>query len=144
MAKPHLDTLAATNSIYGAEAKFLLAEQHAQQGDYDASDTLIYQLINQVPSYPYWIAKGFILLADNFVAKDDLYNAKLTLKSVIENADDKKLIAIAKEKLEIVKASEKVEEQKADPIEINMYKLKEEKNKKNKVEQSQEKEKTNE
>lgn len=91
----------------GAEAKYMVAKIRYLKGNYDGCEKMIYELVNQVPSYPKWIGKGFILLADNFLAKDDSFNAKVTLQSVIDNADDAELVQIAKEKLAIIIKSEK-------------------------------------
>lgn len=38
-----------------------------------------------MPSYDYWIGKSFILLADNYVALKDTFQAKQTLQSLIDN-----------------------------------------------------------
>ena len=114
-----------TNQI-AAEAKYLLAKTYYLQGKYEASDTVIYQLVDQVPSYPHWIAKGFILLADNFIAKDDIYNARITFQSVIDNSDDKMLIEIAQEKLSMLDKAEKeqrenqLEKRRSDTLEIDL------------------------
>lgn len=121
-ANVYLDTLSKLKTEYGAEAKYLLARKYYLQGDYAKSDTLIYRLVDQVPSYPFWIAKGFILLADNFIAKDDLYNARITFQSVIDNADDEKLVSIAKEKLEILNQASQTEEKEEKPIEVDLGK----------------------
>lgn len=119
-----LDSLSTVASEKGAEAKYLKAKIYYLQGRYELSDTVVYSLVDQVPSYPFWIAKGFILLADNFIAKDDFYNARITFQSVIDNADNKELIDIAKEKLEILNRTEqerKESNQKVvDPIEIDL------------------------
>ena len=120
MALSHLDTLAKGKNRIGAEAKYLMAKIYYLQGNYDRSDTLIFKLVDQVPSYPYWIASGFILLADNFIAKDDAYNARLTFQSVINNADNEELIGIAKEKLRMLNEAEgKKTENKEEPIEVD-------------------------
>ena len=91
----------------GAEAKYMVAKIRYLKGNYDGCQEMIYTLVNQVPSYPRWIGKGFILLADNFLALDDTFNAKVTLQSVIDNADDAELVQIAKEKLNIIIKTEK-------------------------------------
>ena len=117
----HLDSLSRFSSDYGAEAKYMLARIYYLKGNYNKSDTLIYAIVDQVPSSPYWIAKGFILLADNFISKGDYYNARLTFESVIDNSDNKELIEIATEKLQILNQSEDVMEEKhSEPIEIIM------------------------
>lgn len=120
LAEMHLDTLSEMKTVFGAEAKYLLAHIYHQKGAFEKSDTMIYGLLDQVPSQPYWIAKGFILLADNYIAKEDFYNAKVTFQSVIDNADDPELVEIAKEKLAILKANEQLDEEEEEPIEIDL------------------------
>ena len=122
-ALSQLDSLAAKSSEKAAEAKYLKARIYYLKGDYAQSDTMIYRLVDQVPSFPYWIAKGFILLADNFIAREDFYNARITFQSVIDNADIDELVEIAKEKLAILdKRESEIEKGKdpAEPIEIDL------------------------
>ena len=38
-------------------------------------------------SYDYWLAKGILLLGDNFTAQNDYFNAKHSVESIIENYD---------------------------------------------------------
>jgi TolA-binding protein len=118
-----LDSLASKSSEKAAEAKYLMARIYYLQGKYTKSDTMIYRLVDQVPSFPYWIAKGFILLADNFIAREDYYNARITFQSVIDNADIPELVEIAKEKLAIMENREAESEKgknPAEPIEIDL------------------------
>ena len=68
-------------------------------------------MIKQVPSYDFWIGKSFILLADNYVALKDTFQAKQTYQSIIDNyernADDPEdLRQIATEKLNAIIASD--------------------------------------
>ncbi|MDB4060515.1 tetratricopeptide repeat protein [Vicingaceae bacterium] len=117
----HLDTLSNAKNTTGAEAKYLMAQAFYLKGEYGKSDTAIYRLVDQVPSFPYWIAKGFILLADNFIAGEDYYNARVTYQSVIDNADNTELVEIAKEKLRILNESqESKQEVKETPLEIKL------------------------
>jgi TolA-binding protein len=117
----YLDSLSTYNNLYGAESKYLVARIYYLQGLYMKSDTVIYTIVDQVPSVPYWIAKGFILLADNFISKGDYYNARITFQSVIDNAENDELISIATEKLAILKEVEELDEtNETAPIEIIM------------------------
>lgn len=95
------------NSKFGAEAKFNIANILYAKGEYKNSEKVIFELVNKFASYEYWVAKGFILLSDNYVALNEIYQAKQTLKMVIENhkgADE--LVNIAKEKLKIIEDNE--------------------------------------
>ncbi|MFI5219335.1 MAG: tetratricopeptide repeat protein [Bacteroidia bacterium] len=74
-----------TNSAMGAEAKYSLALIAHLQNNFKDSQKKCFEVINQVPAYDYWVAKSFILLADNYLALKDTFQAKHTLKSIIEN-----------------------------------------------------------
>ena len=45
----------------------------------------IFDVSDNYSSYIYWTARSFIRLSDVYVAKDNIFQAKETLKSVIEN-----------------------------------------------------------
>lgn len=86
-----------------AEAKYSLGLIQFKNGEFKLSQDQCYKVINQVPSYEYWIGKSFILLGDNYLALGDTFQAKHTYKSIMDNyngdADDKEdLISIAQEK----------------------------------------------
>jgi hypothetical protein len=67
------------------------------------------ELVKQKPSYDYWLAKGILLLGDNFTAQKDYFNAKHSVESVLDNYDgDKKgeVLAAAVQKLDYIKSLE--------------------------------------
>lgn len=94
-------TVSKTKTISAAEAKYNLALIEYQQRKYKASQKTCFDLAKEMPNYDYWIAKTYILLADNYVALKDNFQAKATYQSVIENysADDD-ILPDAKAKLE--------------------------------------------
>jgi len=94
------------NSERGAEAQYLVAETQFNLGKLEQAKKSIYVIRDVFTGYDYWVAKGFILLSDVFVAMDDPFQAKHTLKSVIDNYEGAQLKQIAKKKLEQVKALE--------------------------------------
>ena len=88
----------------GAEAKFSLALIQYTLKNYKTSKDKCFEVINAVPSYNYWIGKSFILLADNYIALGDTFQAKHTLKSIVENyekdpSDKEDIRSMAQEKL---------------------------------------------
>ncbi len=100
-----------TNSEMTAEAHYDLALVEFLLTNYKESEKIIQEIQKLIPSYDYWIAKGFILWGDDYLALKDTFQAKETYKSIVENyqknaddADDLK--AIAKQKLDAVKAVE--------------------------------------
>jgi len=91
---------------YGAEALYNTALIVYRQNKLDDAENLIYELPEKYPTFDYWIAKGFILVADIYVARGDLFQAEQTLSSVIENYKGDDLRKVAQGKLERIKASQ--------------------------------------
>ena len=100
-----------TNSAMTAESKYYLAMIEYKLGNYKESQKLIFEIQKQVPGYNYWIARGFILLGDDYLAQKDTFQAKETYKSIVDNyvknADDPDdLRQIASSKLDELNATE--------------------------------------
>ncbi len=74
-----------TKTVAAAEAKYNVANLEYLRRNYKASQKTCFELINKLGNYDYWVAKTFILLADNYVALKDIFQAKSTLQSVIGN-----------------------------------------------------------
>jgi TolA-binding protein len=92
--------VAATKTLAAAEAKYNIAALQYAKGDYKTSQKTCFDLINNMPSYDYWVAKSFILLADNYLALKDKMQAKSTLLSIIDNYEgNDDIVPTAKEKL---------------------------------------------
>ncbi len=84
----------------GAEAKFMEANIEYLISDLDAAEKNVFELINQYAPYDYWVAKGFILLSDIYLKKDNVFQAKQTLQSIIDNYEGDELKEIAIQKLQ--------------------------------------------
>ena len=64
-----------------------LAYIHFQRDSFELSQKMIFEMVNIFPNYGEWISKSFLLLADNYIKQDDLFQAKLTLQNLIDNYD---------------------------------------------------------
>ncbi len=93
----HTAKLAGTEN--GAEASYYLAEIAFQTNRTGEAEERVYSLSEKFAAYDYWVAKGFILLADIFVKNGNNFQARETLESVIENYKGPELGEIAKAKL---------------------------------------------
>jgi tetratricopeptide (TPR) repeat protein len=101
-----------TKSIAAAEAKYHICKIFHLKEDYAGCESQIMELVKQKPSYDYWLAKGIILLGDNFISLEDYFNAKHSLKSIVDNyiGEQKEvIIAEAVQKLEYVESLEDLE-----------------------------------
>lgn len=95
-----------TKNELGAEAKYNIAVLQFKKAEYQASEKTIDEIIKQVPSYDFWIAKSFILWADIYLALKDNFQAKATLQSIIDNAEIAELVEEAKQKLAAINKAE--------------------------------------
>ena len=91
----------------GAEAAYLSAEVLYKQGKHKESIDALFKMNETFPSYDDWIGKAFLLIADNYIATKEFFQAKATLQSILDNAEDVKLKKQADEKLKEVMEMEK-------------------------------------
>ena len=112
-----------STDIDKAEAGYKLCEMTYKAGEYKQAEAEIFSYLKQKPSYDYWLAKGYILLADSYVKLEDNFQAKATLQSVIDyykNNDDA-IKTIAQSKLDaIIAAEESKDNQDEEDIEIEI------------------------
>ncbi len=99
--------IASTNSEMEAESKYSVAYIEYLKNNVPASEKMVFDLVNQEPSYPTWMAKGLILLSDDYVVAKDNFQAKQTLNTVIQNATDTANVNTAKRKLVVITDNEK-------------------------------------
>jgi TolA-binding protein len=116
-AKREYSIIAKQSSMTGAEAKYSLALIEYKMGNFKSSQGKCYDVAKQVPSYDFWIAKSFILLADNCIALKDTFQAKATIQSILENyekdpTDPEDIRQIAQDKLKSIEQTESGEEKK--------------------------------
>ena len=69
----------------GAESGYSSAVCLYNLQRYDEAEEKIFEVSENFNNYMYWTARSFIILSDVYVAKDNDFQAKETLKSVIEN-----------------------------------------------------------
>ncbi|MBS1503841.1 MAG: hypothetical protein JST32_17360, partial [Bacteroidetes bacterium] len=107
-------TVANTKTIAAAEAKYNLANIEYLKGHYKTSQKTCFDLVKELPNYDYWVAKTFILLADDYKALKDNFQAKATLQSVIDNYKGKDdILPTAEQKFE--KLGGKLKEKTVSP-----------------------------
>lgn len=86
--------------VYAAEAQYLIAKIHFQLGNYKQSLEALFVLTKQFTDYPIWVNQGFLLMADDYIALHETFQAKATLQSIIDHATDATLVQQAQEKLQ--------------------------------------------
>jgi TolA-binding protein len=90
-----------SQTVIGAEARYRVGQLQYEAKEFDKAMETAFDVINNMSSHDYWVAKSFILLADVYAAKGDAFQAKSTLESVIENYEgEDDIIPSAKERLQ--------------------------------------------
>lgn len=85
-AMPDLQTLAKdTRNSYGAEAKYLIARHYYQTNDYAKAESELLDFIEKSTPHTYWLARGFILLSDTYLAMGRQLDARQYLLSLKQN-----------------------------------------------------------
>ncbi len=111
IAKNHFSSAATIRSNEtSAEAKYNIALIEFRKGNYDNCEKLILDYVNTISAYEYWLAKMFILLADNYTQKGNLFQARHTLQSIIDNYDGPELASVARKKLEEIESKKGIED----------------------------------
>ena len=78
-----------TKSLEGAEAKYRVCENYFTANKLKEAENEVMDFIEKSTPHQYWLAKSFILLARVYEKNNDLFQATHTLKSTIENYEQK-------------------------------------------------------
>ena len=79
-----------TRNVYGAEAKYLVAQTYFDEGETAKAEKEVLEYIEVSTPHAYWLARSFVLLSDVYVKLDCKMEAKQYLLSLQQNyqADD--------------------------------------------------------
>jgi TolA-binding protein len=91
--------LRSPQGSFGAEASFYLAFLQYKTGKTTEAENTIFDLAANYASYDYWVARGFILLADIYHETGNIFQARQTLQSIIDNHQGEDLRELAEKKL---------------------------------------------
>lgn len=88
------------NNEYAAQAYYYQALINYRIGRPAEAERLIFELMSKLPSYEYWIARSFLVLADIYADRGDYYQARHALQGVIDNYEGVDIVAEARQKLQ--------------------------------------------
>ena len=78
-----------SKSLEGAEAKYRVCEYYLSEKKYKEAENEVNDFIEKSTPHQYWLGKSFLLLAHVYAGQNDLFQATNTLKSIIENYEQK-------------------------------------------------------
>lgn len=106
-AKAGYEKLMTAQGELGAEALYYDAYFKNKEGKFEDSNVVVQQLAKNFSDYKYIGAKGLLLMAANFYALKDSYQATFILETIIKNFSDfSDIVAKAQTDLEAIKAEE--------------------------------------
>ena len=74
-----------TRTVHGAEATYLLAQLYYDSKDNKNAEKVLMAFIENGTPHQYWLARGFILLADVYIRQGDDFQARQYLTSLQNN-----------------------------------------------------------
>ncbi|MEH0154161.1 tetratricopeptide repeat protein [Limibacter armeniacum] len=95
-----------SDSKYGAEAQYLIGLSLRLKDDLKNSTQELINVRKKYASYSTWVYEAYILIAENYYDEDNTFQAKATLKSVIENSESDYHKKKAQELLNQIEADE--------------------------------------
>lgn len=111
IAKQNLAVLAKkTTNDLGAEAAYLTALIAFNQNDLKECEKIIGEILAASYSSDFWYANTFILYGDLYAAKGNLFQAKHTYQSIVDNYEGQDLVKIAQEKIDKIVETEQQNE----------------------------------
>lgn len=86
------EDLSESKDAYGAEASYQLGKYEFTNGNYDKSLDILFGLNEKYGSYTEWVDKSYLLIARNYLAKEEIFQAKATLRSIIQHSDNQAVV----------------------------------------------------
>ncbi len=101
-----INTLNTARDEFGAEAKYRLGEIFFLTKEYKQCYETLVGIDAEFGAYEEWVGRSFLLMADNFVAMNNVFQAKATLQSLIDKFPLQHIKDAATEKLNTINAEE--------------------------------------
>lgn len=98
-SKQLFNELANGSNAIAAQSGYYLAKINYDQEQYDKALNQLFKLNKELGYYPEWTDKAFLLIADCYIAKDELFQAKATLQSIIDHSKSEETIRLASIKM---------------------------------------------
>ncbi|WMJ74334.1 tetratricopeptide repeat protein [Cytophagaceae bacterium ABcell3] len=106
-AKDHfVSTVNTARDASAVEAQYLIAKIQYELEKYKQSLETLYELNKSFPANDEWLGKSFLLISDNLIALDEIFQAKATLNSIIERSPHQETVNKAKERLKELEEEE--------------------------------------
>jgi tetratricopeptide (TPR) repeat protein len=96
-----------TQSELGAEAYYTIGNALRAQKEYQKSADHLTAMPNKFASYGTWNSKAFLIICENYLDLDNVFQAKAALNVIINSSKDPEIVQTAKNRLEEIEQKEK-------------------------------------
>ncbi len=86
--------------VYAVEASYSIGLIQYNRGEYEESLNTLFDLNARFGSYQDWIDKSYLLIAQNYIASGELFQAKATLRSITQHAKNENVKSQSKRLLD--------------------------------------------
>ena len=98
----------------GAEAAYYVVLANYKLNNLDAAEDRVFYISDNFSSYSYYVEMSFVTLGDVYVAKGNVFQAKETLKSIVENYPGGEPKTLAAQRLAEIEKEELKQEEDAE------------------------------
>lgn len=98
----------------GAEAAYHVVLANYNLGNLDETEEQVFYISDNFSTYSYYVAMSFVTLSDVYVAKGNVFQAKATLHSIIDNYPEGEPNTLAQQKLATIEKDESNNEEDAE------------------------------
>lgn len=95
----------------GAEAAYHVVLANYNTGNLEETENRVFYISDNFSSYSYYVAMSFITLSDVYVAKGNIFQAKATLQSIIDNYPGGEPKTLAQQRLAAIEKDESNDEE---------------------------------
>ena len=90
----------------GAEAAYYVVLGNYKLGNLSQTEEKVFYISDNFSAYSYYVAMSFVTLSDVYVTKGNIFQAKETLKSIIDNYPGGEPKTLAEQKLAAIEKEE--------------------------------------
>lgn len=91
-AENSFNQLAGGKDVFAAKSNYYIALIQFQQNEFEKSLNTLFDLNANFGSYTEWVDQAYLLIARNYIAMDELFQAKATLRSIIQHSKNDGII----------------------------------------------------
>lgn len=110
--------------ISAAEAGYLFGDILYQQQNYEESIEYLINFGKDFSTYTDWVGEAYLLIADNYIALEDYFQAKGTLQSLVDNFPGEEIKERARRKIQQVEQlqlqEKSIQDSVSDTLEIDI------------------------